>query len=169
MKKSVFLLLGLLCFYFTSIAQDGVPLETVPEKVQQGLDTKYSGEKLIFNWRKVGNLYIAVFQHNGGFKYCALDDTGFWQEQGLQVSQEEIPENVMFAIPKLDITAFVVEVFRSSNRNDDEGFTFLYETDTDRIEIFITNEGKVIRQNKYPIPEEKDEEEEGGADDGDWK
>lgn len=138
--------------------QDGLEIEPT-EKIVTNFEKKYIGEKLLFGWRKVGDLYIIPFQHKSVYKYCAFTANGFWQEAGESIEKEKIPENVYGALPELDMTAFIVECFTINTYNDQNGFMILYETESDRIEFVISNTGKILRKNQYPIPEKKEEDE----------
>ncbi len=155
--KKIYLLVFALLISVTSQAQkDGQPIEPT-EKLTQGLAIKFKGEKMLFGWRKVGDLYIATFQHGDAYQYGAFDVNGRWQEAGTQAQIEEISETVTNALPELDITAFLIEVFKMDTNKDQNGYFFLYETEDNRLEFVVDNSGKILRQAKYPIPEKKEE------------
>ncbi|MFT5916604.1 MAG: hypothetical protein ACJAWV_003027 [Flammeovirgaceae bacterium] len=159
--KNIYFSLFVLLFSVGLNAQntDGQPIEPT-EKLTKGLGLKFKAEKLLFGWRKVGDLYIAVFQHGTAYQYGAFDVNGRWQEAGTQVQVEEIPETVTNALPEMDITAFLVEAFQANTNKDKKGYFFLYETELNRLEFLVDNSGKILRQAQYPIPEKKEEKEE---------
>ena len=175
MKTSTFLLrLLFLLAAFPAFSQsmEEIKVEIVepPKKVLEGFDIKFKGEKLVFGWRKVGDLYISTFQHNGGYKYCAIDAKGIWQEEGIQKQLEDVSDEVINAVPELDITAFLVECFEIQTRNDQSGFMFLYETEDYRYEFVIDKSGKMLRKAKYLIPENAaDGEEDEGEKEEEWR
>ena len=156
MKKIYFSLFALLFSFALQAQKDGQPIEPT-EKLTEGLALKFKGDKLLFGWRKVGNLYIAVFQHGTVYQYGAFDANGRWQEAGTQVQIEEIPETVTNALPELDITAFLIEAFQMDTNKDQKGYFFLYETESYRHEFVVDNSGKILRKAEYPIPEKKEE------------
>lgn len=170
MKRFIYIFLIAIVASFAVQAQSDDGREVKPnEKITEAFEKKYIGEKLLFGWRKVGVLYIVTFQHKGVFKYCSFKANGFWQEAGDLVEKEKIPENVYASVPEMDMTAFLVESFKINTYDDTDGFMLLYETDTDRIELVISDGGKILRQNKYPIPEKKEEgDKEKDANDVDW-
>ena len=168
MKNKLYLFFVLMTLSIFSFAQDGK--ETKPnDKILENFEKKYIGEKLSFGWRKVTDLYITTFQHKGVFKYCSFKANGFWQEAGEAVEKEKIPEAIYNALPELDITAFLVESFKINTYNDQSGYMMLWETEDTRIEFILSDDGKILRKNEYPIPEKKDEKkEETDNDKVDW-
>ncbi|MGB0523916.1 MAG: hypothetical protein ACPGJS_13195, partial [Flammeovirgaceae bacterium] len=103
MKKTNFLLIC--CFLFTiglqAQNQDGQEVKPT-EKITTAFEKKYLGEKLLFGWRKVNNLYIITFQHKAVYKYCSFDANGIWKEAGESVEKEKIPAAIYEALPEMD-------------------------------------------------------------------
>ena len=125
---------------------------------------------MIYGWRKLEDTYFAAFIYKGNYRYTRLDQKGWWLEEGVALDRSQIPEETWEAIPELDITAFVYESFRAKNRDDQEGYMITYETDMERIDIFITHKGEIVRKDHYPIPSEEEEDApvQGPSDEVDW-
>lgn len=161
MKKITILFLLSLTLVFSIHAQNQDGVEVEPnEKIKAAFNKKYIGEKLLFGWRKVADLYIVTFQHKATYKYCSYKANGIWHEAGEAIDKDKVPDGIYEVLPEMDMTAFLVESFAVNTYDDVDGFMLLYETELDRIELIISNEGRVIRKNKYKIPEKKEEEEE---------
>lgn len=167
------LLLHMLIAFFSiitvapALGQSVVP----PMEVRTGFLKKYPGEEpIIYGWRKLKDTYIATFIYKGGYRYTRLDAKGWWQEEGIALDKDNLPKEIWDAMPEMDITAFVYESYRARNREDQEGFLVIYETDQERIDVFITTQGKVVRKDHYPIPGSEPEEESSPAttDEVDW-
>ena len=162
---SFLILIGLWAVNMEAQAQGFTP----PEAVLAGFHKKFMGESMIYEWREQDGSYIVLFTHQDKYKYARLNAEGFWEEEGEAIDRNDIPESVYAALPELDITAFVHESFRAVTVKDHKGYMLIYETDVERIDIWVTDQGTILRKKHYPIPEEPEEEkQEEKTDEVDW-
>ena len=152
MKKRLFIAcLSLLFIAPMAFAQQ--PAKVIPPaKVLSGLDKNYPGNPMIYSWRKIEETYLATFIHKEKYRYARFTAKGWWMEKGESINRDDIPAEVWEQVPKMDITAFVFESFKVLTEKDDKGYLIVYETDKERIDILITEAGKVLREDHYPIP-----------------
>ncbi len=127
-----------------------------PEKVMEGFNKNYPNTTMIFSWRQLDDTYIATFTEQENYRYTRLNEKGWWVEEGVAVTRDEVPEGIWEVIPELDITAFVYETYRVKNDKDKKGYLIIYETAEERIDIFVLDNFKILRKNHYPIPAVED-------------
>lgn len=157
-----------LTFIFKAVSASAQAF-TPPQQVQDGFAKKYLGETMIYEWRELDGSYIATFTHQDKFKYTMLDAEGRFLEDGESIDRMEIPDDIYAALPELDVTAFVHESFQAQNIKDDKGYLLIYETDVERIDFWVSNQGKILREKHYPIPAAPEEKEaEDNGDEVDW-
>jgi hypothetical protein len=130
-----------------------------PKPVIDGLYRTFQGDPFVLGWRPVEEGFLAVFSHQNVSRYSVMGADGRWVERGSAIDIAELPEGVANQMPELDITAFLLEAYRAERFDDTKGYFLVYETDVDRIDLFITDSGKVIRMRHYDIPPKPEEAE----------
>ena len=150
MKNSFLILLVFIMTGFSACAQ-----KTAPDNVQQAFKQKFPNAVSVKWDRENKNEWEAEFKLEGKMLSANFDNDGKWLETERDLSMQELPAAVKKTLDK-DFSNFKVKDIAAIETVDLNAFEIDLAKGSDRLELLISSEGKVLKRQSV---KEEDEEE----------
>ncbi len=119
----------------------------VPAKVKSSFTQKFPEAKRV-KWDKENdNEWEAEFKMKGKEYSANFDNNGNWKETEYEIKKYQIPEAVQSTLDK-DFNGFKIEESEISETTDGKVYEFELEKGDKEIEVAISINGKIIKQEE---------------------